>query len=150
MYCVIIGTRTDFRNGGTCYDFLSCNSYETAIKKLSDYHTSNCTGNINCKNCYTYDKEQLKIMRGESDCRMYCKKCLNDEERQEDYCSKCKYCEQCEECVPKKCDKCIVYCDSCDFNSTLCDLQIPDYEGSFIGVKIFMTTNEINAYDNRT
>lgn len=150
MYCVIIGTRTDFRNGGICYDFLSCNSPEIAIKKLFNYHKSNCSGNINCNNCYIYDKEQKEIMRGESECRIYCKKCLVDEELQEEYCSKCKYCENCDECVAKQCDECVTYCDNCEFDGTLRDLKIPDYEESHIRVKIFRTDKEIDIYGNWT
>ena len=150
MYCVIISTRTDFRNCGSCYDIISCNSYDSAIEKLFTYHNTKCSGFIDCKNCYFYDVEQKELLKSESECRQYCQKCINNEPLQANFCSDCKYCGECDNCNVIKCEKCDIYCDNCKFNGELKDFDMPDYEYEKIKLKIYYTDVEIEKYGIRT
>jgi len=138
------------------YDFLSCESHESAIKKLSDYHNLNCSGYINCRNCYYYDEFEQDAMKADSKCRKYCDECMENNDVyekccQEEYCSKCKYCGKCEKCVVKKCENCDIYCSKCNFNGKLSDFSIMCYNKGELKiktiVKIFMMDKEIERYN---
>lgn len=149
MYCVIIATHVSYRNGGYCYDIMSCNSLESAKNKLLTYHNSQCKGNLMCGNCFFNDNEYRETMKGESDCRKYCKKCVKCDERQEEYCSKCKYCENCSGCIMKKCDQCNLYCDACDFKYDNLEnfiISEDDNDGDYVRVKIHMLESEFEKY----
>lgn len=127
MYCAIVGTRVNYNAGGMCYDFFSCESKESALKKFHDYHKSFCDGYLTCINCNYYDADIVNDNKPWSPCKIPCDECKIDTTKVNQKCDKCKYCEDCEDCTVYKCDdECEKICYKCDYNGTLMDGEFGD------------------------